>query len=196
VAGTEVVPPLVISIPDQATHQHSDLFVPKAYSIIEWTPAAESETLIAERMGNKVHLSYQEDLGIIHRKYELFSEGFYVLKDVAGDLYGYAIFHPWIYGEPPRLNQYFDRIQDSCDSLHLHDIVVADELRGRGHTSDFIRIFLEAAKNKGMPKATLVAVSGTESLWRHFGFHDLGLPSSKDALLSYSETSSYMARDI
>jgi GNAT superfamily N-acetyltransferase len=98
--------------------------------------------------------------------------------------------------EPPRLNHYFDQIPDACECLHLHDIVVADEFRGRGHTSDFIRIFLEAAKNKDKPKATLVAVGGTESLWRHFGFQDPGLQSAKDALLSYSETSTYMARDI
>jgi hypothetical protein len=107
------------AIPDQATHQHSDLFVPKAFSTIEWALAAENEIILAERLGNKVHLSYQEDFRIIHRKYELFSEGFYALKDAAGDLYGYAIFHPWIYGEPPRLNQYFDQIQRSTLSSAL-----------------------------------------------------------------------------
>ena len=170
--------------------------MPKAISTIEWAPATDNDIMLAARLGNKVHLSYQEDFRTINRKYELFSEGFYALKDAAGDLSGYAIFHPWIYGEPPRLNQYFEQIQDTCECLHLHDIVVADELRGRGHTSAFIRIFLEAAKNKDKPKATLVAVGGTESLWRHFGFQDPGLQSSKDALLSYSETSIYMARDI
>jgi len=170
--------------------------VPKAFSTLEWAPAAEKEIIVAARLGNKVHLAYQEEFCVIYRKYELFSEGCYALKDAAGDLYGYAIFHPWTYGEPPRLNQYFDRIPENCECLHLHDIVVADELRGRGHTSDFIRIFLEATKKNDKPKATLVAVGGTESLWRHFGFHDPGLQSTKDALLSYSETSIYMARDL
>jgi hypothetical protein len=170
--------------------------VTEAFSAIEWAPIAENEIRLAESMGNKVHLSYKEEYRIFYRKYELFSEGFYALKDAAGVLYGYAIFHPWIYGAPPYLNQYLEEIQQPCDSLHLHDIVIADELRGRGHMSEFIRIFLQAANILGKPRATLVAVGGTESFWNHYGFYDPRLQSARAALLSYSETSIYMARDL
>jgi hypothetical protein len=150
----------------------------------------------AEILGNRVHLSYPEDYRVFHRKHELFSDGFYALKDAAGNLQGYGVFHPWLYGAPPRLNQYLDRLPEPCDALHLHDIVIAEAFRGCGHTGDFLRIFLQAAKHHKKSKATLVAVGGTEPLWRRFGFHEPHLDLSKDAVSSYGETSRYMARDL
>jgi hypothetical protein len=170
--------------------------VSKVPSAVEWSPIGEGEIRRAERLGNKVHLAYPEDYRVFHRKYELFPDGFYTLKDAAGGLQGYGVFHPWTYGAPPRLNQYFDRIPDACDALHLHDIVIAEPFRGCGHTGDFLRLFLQAAKGRNKSKATLVAVGGTEGLWRRFGFYEPQLDSSKEAVSSYGETSLYMARPL
>jgi GNAT superfamily N-acetyltransferase len=169
--------------------------VSKVPSAVEWSPIGEGEIRRAERLGNKVHLAYPEDYRVFHRKYELFPDGFYALKDAAGELKGYGVFHPWVFGAPPRLNHYLDRLPEPCDALHLHDIVIAEAFRGRGLTGDFLRLFLGAAKHHGKSKATLVAVGGTEPLWRRFGFDDPQLDSSKDAVSSYGATSRYMARD-
>jgi hypothetical protein len=170
--------------------------VVKTPAAVEWSPIGEEEIRRAESLGNKVHLAYPEDYRVFHRKYELFPDGFYALKDAAGDLQGYGVFHPWIYGAPPRLNHYLERLPDPCGALHLHDIVIAEACRGGGHTGDFLGLFLHAAKVQGKSKATLVAVGGTEPLWRRFGFDDPQLDSSKEAVSSYGETSRYMARDL
>jgi GNAT superfamily N-acetyltransferase len=123
--------------------------VVKAPSAVEWSLIGEQELPHAEKLGNKVHLSYPEDYRVFHRKYELFPDGFYALKDAAGDLHGYAVFHPWPYGAPPRLNEVLDRLPEACDSLHLHDVVIAEAFRGLGHTGDLLGIFLEAARYHG-----------------------------------------------
>lgn len=163
---------------------------------VEWSLIGEEEVRRAEILGNKVHLAYPEDYRVVHRKYELFPDGFYALKDAAGDLQGYGVFHPWVFGAPPRLNHYLERLPEPCDALHLHDIVIAEAFRGGGQTGAFLDLFLKAAKDRHKSKATLVAVGGTEGLWRRFGFVDPQLDSSKDTLSSYGETSRYMARDL
>lgn len=168
----------------------------KTPAALEWSPIGEQEIRLAEILGNKIHLSYPEDYRVFHRKYELFPKGFYALKDAAGELQGYGVFHPWVFGAPPRLNQYLDRLPDPCDALHLHDIVIAEAFRGSGRNGDFFRLFLKAAKDLGKSKATLVAVGGTEPLWRRFGFDEPCLDSSKEAVSSYGETSRYMTRDL
>jgi hypothetical protein len=179
-----------------AIAKHSVVPAVKAPCAVEWSLIHEQELHRAEKLGNQIHLSYPEDYRVFHRKYELFPDGFHALKDAAGDLQGYAVFHPWPYGAPPRLNQVLDRLPESCDSLHLHDIVIADAFRGCGLTGDLLGIFLKAARDYDKSKATLVAVGGTEPLWRHFGFHDPCLESSKEAVSSYGATSRYMARDL
>ena len=168
----------------------------KARSAVEWSLIGEEEIRRAEILGNQVHLDYPEDYRVFHRKYELFPDGFYALKDSAGDLQGYGVFHPWVFGAPPRLNHYLKRLPEPCDALHLHDIVIAEAFRGGGQTGAFLDLFLKAAKDRNKSKATLVAVGGTEGLWRRFGFDDPQFASSKDSLSSYGETSRYMARDL
>ncbi|MEU3572718.1 GNAT family N-acetyltransferase [Kitasatospora sp. NPDC036755] len=55
-------------------------------------------------------------------------------------------------------------------NLHVHDLVIAEELRGRDVALGFIRHFREQASEQGYERISMVAVRGTDILLRLLGY--------------------------
>ncbi len=76
-------------------------------------------------------------------------------------------------------------------NLHLHDLVVADELRGRGLARRLLRHLTATARAAGYERMSLVAVGGSEPFWSAHGYRphrDVPLPDS------YGTDAVYMSR--
>jgi GNAT superfamily N-acetyltransferase len=55
-------------------------------------------------------------------------------------------------------------------NLHLHDLVIAESLRGRGLAKHLLQHLVRTAGLNGYGQISLVAVAGTESFWSANGF--------------------------
>ncbi|MFE7590285.1 GNAT family N-acetyltransferase [Kitasatospora sp. NPDC057512] len=75
-------------------------------------------------------------------------------------------------------------------NMHAHDLVVAEELRGRGLSLRMLRHLEETARTAGYRTVSLVAVRGSHVLWTRLGYRarpEIDLPES------YGTRAVYMA---
>ncbi|MFI9326538.1 GNAT family N-acetyltransferase [Kitasatospora sp. NPDC052868] len=69
----------------------------------------------------------------------------------------------------------------AAGNLHAHDLVIAEELRGRGLGVRLLDHLLETAREQRFERISLVAVRGTEVLWAPLGYRahpGVGIPAS------------------
>jgi predicted N-acetyltransferase YhbS len=64
-----------------------------------------------------------------------------------------------------------ERQVHTSDNLHLHDVVVAAELRGGGLGRRLLEHLHETAGAKGYRQVSLVAVGGSSAFWSANGYH-------------------------
>ncbi|MFC5958265.1 GNAT family N-acetyltransferase [Streptomyces pratens] len=101
---------------------------------------------------------------------------------------GYVLALPYPPSRYPDLERPEER-SFASSHLHLHDLVVADDLRGRGLGSRLVR-HLTATARQVYEEVSLVAVGGTESFWARHGFR----PDRRVELpASYGENAVYMS---
>ncbi|MFD8086145.1 GNAT family N-acetyltransferase [Kitasatospora sp. NPDC059722] len=66
-------------------------------------------------------------------------------------------------------------------NLHAHDLVIAEELRGRGLAPRLMRHLHDTARTAGYRTVSLVAVLGAQAVWARLGYRarpEIGLPES------------------
>ncbi|WP_328874473.1 GNAT family N-acetyltransferase [Streptomyces sp. NBC_00287] len=75
-------------------------------------------------------------------------------------------------------------------NLHLHDLAVAEQLRGRGWGSALLRQLTVAARSQRYRRISLIAVGGMETFWSAHGYlthREVQLPPS------YGKNAVYMS---
>ncbi|WP_037913221.1 GNAT family N-acetyltransferase [Actinacidiphila yeochonensis] len=82
---------------------------------------------------------------------------------------GYLLALPYPEGASPDLRRP-ERTVHRCGNLHLHDMAVAPDLRGRGLGGRLLRHLTAVARAGGFERISLVAVGGSESFWSARGF--------------------------
>ncbi|MFD0339527.1 GNAT family N-acetyltransferase [Streptomyces sp. NPDC127117] len=82
---------------------------------------------------------------------------------------GYLLALPYPMFEYPDLNRTEDIVFHSRN-LHLHDLVIAEEFRGRGLAKSLLRHFTGTAEVKGYEGISLIAVLGSDTFWAANGF--------------------------
>ncbi|WP_405717124.1 GNAT family N-acetyltransferase [Streptomyces sp. NBC_00046] len=82
---------------------------------------------------------------------------------------GYLLALPYPMFEYPDLNRMEDLVLHSRN-LHLHDLVIAGEFRGRGLAKCLLRHFTATAGAKGYEGISLIAVSGSDTFWSANGY--------------------------
>ncbi|APY89588.1 GNAT family N-acetyltransferase [Streptomyces alfalfae] len=78
-------------------------------------------------------------------------------------------------------------------NLHLHDIVVAEDLRQRGLARHLVDALTATARAHGYERISLVAVGGSDRYWARHGYtadEAAGLPAG------YGPTAVYMSRAV
>ncbi|MET4656893.1 diaminopimelate decarboxylase/predicted N-acetyltransferase YhbS [Streptomyces sp. PvP037] len=105
---------------------------------------------------------------------------------------GYVLALPYPRHRWPELSRPEERAYDSRN-LHLHDLVIADDLRGRGLGSRLLRHLTATAGRSAFERISLVAVGGTEGFWAGHGYRPdpaAGPPGS------YGEGAVYLSRPV
>ncbi len=114
----------------------------------------------------------------------------------AGRLHAYLIAVPVRYPELPALGAETFDVAAGADVLYLHDLAVAPEGRGTGVADRLVHAVLEAGRQRGWPRACLVAIQQSAGFWQRFGFAPAEPPSAALAakLASYGEGAQLMVR--
>jgi GNAT superfamily N-acetyltransferase len=105
---------------------------------------------------------------------------------------GYLLAMPYPMFEYPDLTR-AEEIAFHSRNLHLHDLVIAENLRGQGLAKRLLRHLTATAGSHDYEQISLVAVAGSETFWSANGFtvH----PGVKPAG-SYGANSVYMSRAV
>ncbi|MET7606027.1 GNAT family N-acetyltransferase [Streptomyces avermitilis] len=92
--------------------------------------------------------------------------------DVASRPAGYLLALPYPAGRYPELDWAEDRVVPSPASgnLHLHDIVIAERLRGRGLAQHLLNHLTLTAGSRGDERISLIAVGRSKPFWSAHGF--------------------------
>ncbi|MET9802591.1 GNAT family N-acetyltransferase [Streptomyces sp. NPDC006368] len=114
------------------------------------------------------------------RSRALASPGTCFVLDAGPRTAGYVLALPYPLFRYPDLSRGEDTTFDSRN-LHLHDIVIAPELRGRGLGRLLLRHLTATAGARGYERISLVSVGGSAPFWAAHGYrpHDeVALPAS------------------
>jgi len=119
---------------------------------------------------NKVHPTYlcESTVVLTSKVYVSPTTCFSMHED--GELIGYILSIPLIFGEIPRLTESVDQSNERSN-LHLHDCVVSPDHRKSGVASALIQAVETEALLQNFKQISLVAVEGMEIFWTHRGWH-------------------------
>ncbi|MGC4950265.1 GNAT family N-acetyltransferase [Streptomyces sp. DT224] len=105
---------------------------------------------------------------------------------------GYLLALPYPLGRCPDLSLP-EQGGPAATNLHLHDLVIAERVRGRGLAPRVLRHLEEAGRAAGYRTLSLVAVHGTQGMWAALGYRarpGTPLPAS------YGPDAVYMVREL
>jgi ribosomal protein S18 acetylase RimI-like enzyme len=105
---------------------------------------------------------------------------------------GYVLSLPYPEFQYPDLTR-AEKLSFHSPNLHLHDLVIADDFRGRGFGKRLLHHLTETAEAKMYRRISLVAVGGSNTFWSANGYHahpELTLPGG------YGANALYMSRVI
>ncbi|MCP3053793.1 GNAT family N-acetyltransferase [Aurantimonas marianensis] len=143
-------------------------------------------------LAERVHPDLPEDAAVFRDRLRLYPRGCLVLGEADGPVLGYAIGHPWRGGAPPKLDAVLGALPKHADCFYIHDVVVAPERRGAGHSRVVVETLLELAVV--YPCTSLVSVHGTTPFWSRFGFRDASDRLVPGALDAYGPAARFMRR--
>ena len=87
-----------------------------------------------------------------------------------GQSVGYLVAIPVKAGQPPPLNASTCPVPRDADALYLHDLAVLPELGGQGMAARLLRTLWQGAQSRGLQRAALVSVQGSQGFWQHHGY--------------------------
>lgn len=112
--------------------------------------------------------------------------------DLEQRLAGYLLALPYPMFRYPDLTRTEETVFHSRN-LHLHDLVIAESLRGRGLAGRLLHRLTVTAESHGYEQISLVAVAGSETFWSANGF------AAEDGIVpagSYGPSAVYMSRAV
>jgi GNAT superfamily N-acetyltransferase len=160
---------------------------------LRWQPLAPADADAVRALAGTAHAELPERTDVFAEKIRLFPAGCRKIVH-AGRLAAYGIAHPWLLDSPPPIDAFLGALPATADCLHLHDAVVAPELRGRNTGIAYIEEMAAVASAHGLATLTLVSVYGTYRLWSRCGFVERSTPALAAKLAVYGATARYMTR--
>ncbi|MER6530164.1 GNAT family N-acetyltransferase [Streptomyces sp. NPDC001508] len=120
------------------------------------------------------------------------SPGTCFVLDLDGRIAGYVLALPYPMFRYPDLTRP-ERLTHHSRNLHLHDLAVAEPLRGRGLGRRLLARLTAVAAARRYERISLVAIDGMEGFWRAHGYrthHGVHVPPG------YGEDAVYMSTGV
>jgi hypothetical protein len=160
-----------------------------------WLPLSASDIESVDKIAAAIHPGLAERPEIMAEKINLFPMGCRKLV-LHGVMMGYALAHPWTLFSAPALDEFIVSIPKGANCVHIHDIAVLPEARGRRCIEDYVALVRTLAAELNAPKLACVSVYDTEALWARYGFEVDARGPARGALAAYGPTARYMTADV
>lgn len=160
-----------------------------------WRPMSLQDLDRVQVLADVIHPDHPESRDVFTERQRLYPQGCHVLE-VEGCVMGYALTHPWRWGEPPPLNSRLGEIPHRASTFYIHDVAILPEARGNGHASQIIEHAAEHARGASLGNLSLVAVNRSQLVWERLGFRATAVPGLDGKLLSYGSDAVLMVRDL
>ncbi len=160
-----------------------------------WRPMAAADLPALLAIASEVHPRYPEDPAVFAERLALYPEGCLVLKGEDKPV-GYIVSHPWLYGQPPKLNSLLGVLPEQPTTYYIHDIALLRAARRTGAALDVVRRLDAHARSLGLPNISLIAVNASADFWSRLGFHSVHHPALDAKLRSYDADARFMVREI
>jgi len=157
-----------------------------------WRPMQPADLALVEEMADVIHEDHPEDPAVFAERQQL-SPGGCLILEVDGKPMGYALTHPWKYGNPPALDVMLGEIPADADCYHIHDVALLQTARGTGAAKAGVEAVIAHAKELGFRQMTLVAVNDTVPFWSRFGFQIDESPALAAKLATYAGQARHMS---
>jgi GNAT superfamily N-acetyltransferase len=158
---------------------------------LSWRPMKAADLPVIGEIAQTAHPLFPEAPEIFAEKQRLF-EPFCFTLEFEDSVAGYCFSHPWLRNRVPALNRLLGAPPESPDCLFLHDVALAPEARGKGASNRLVEILDGVAQRRGLNAIALVALYGSDRLWRREGFVATEIPEKE--ISSYGEAAIYMVR--
>ncbi|RZJ05098.1 MAG: GNAT family N-acetyltransferase [Brevundimonas sp.] len=135
-----------------------------------------------------------EDRACFENRLALYPRGCFVLASEVGESVGYLVAYPWLRDSAPALNSLIAALPEAAELIYLHDLALAPEARGGGHTGPIVERLADQARADGWTEMALVAVNGAAPFWEGRGFVVVETPALAAKLRSYGPDARYMVR--
>lgn len=159
---------------------------------MHWREMTAEDVARVEAMADVIHEDHPEDPAVFAERQRLHPGGC-LLLELDGKPAGYALTHPWIYGQPPALDVMLEAIPADADCYHIHDVALLATARGSGAASAGVKAIIDHARSLGFERMTLVAVNDTVPFWSRFGFTIDENPALAAKLATYAGHARHMS---
>lgn len=160
-----------------------------------WRPMTVGDLADMQILADTIHVDHPEDADVFAERLRLYPQGCAVLEDESY-LVGYALTHPWRYGEPPSLNSRLGNIPQNATTYYVHDVALLPQARGKGYAIQMGDWLLHLAEQEGFPNLSLVAVNRSQPFWEKLGFRVAVISGLEAKLQSYGPDAVFMVRDL
>jgi GNAT superfamily N-acetyltransferase len=158
-----------------------------------WRPLLAAEVPDVCAIAGRVHPAYPEEDAVFVERVRLYPAGC-ALLELYGAAAGYAVTHPWHYGQPPALNVMLGALPEAPSTYYIHDIAMLPETRGSGAGTAIAEAVIAHARETGAPNVSLVAVNASVPFWSRSGFEVVSDPALDAKLKSYDDAARFMVR--
>jgi GNAT superfamily N-acetyltransferase len=138
-------------------------------AVAVWRAMAEADLAEVVAIAAAIHVAHPERDAVFAERLFLYPRGCLILMQ-DGAVLGYAIAHPWLISAPPALDTLLGALPARPDCLYLHDVALRPAGRGHGATARLLARLDDLARAAGLARLALVAIPGTDRVWRRLGF--------------------------
>lgn len=158
---------------------------------LRWEPLEAGDLDRVDAIQHLVHAELPEPRALLAEKRNLFPAGCRRLVGSAR-MVGYALAHSWTLGRVPVLGAPLGSLPARPDCLHMHDVAILPEGRGRGAAGLYTAYLRDLARAHGLEALACVSVYGTAPFWAGHGFAAASPQPAPGALCSYGAGAVYM----
>ena len=155
-------------------------------SAVAWRRMTQPDLVGVESIGDAIHPDYPEDATIIAERLQMYG---------ANGIQGYAVAHPWLFGQPPPLNKLLGQLPVQADTLYIHDLALTPKGRNGGFGTEAVDLLARQARREAFMSMSLVAVGSSPHFWRRNGFEATDPEATRTALATY-KGSVFMKREL
>lgn len=165
-------------------------------TLYQWRPMTQDDLDGVVEVAALSFPDHPEDRECFANRLQINPEGCFVLADEAGGVKGYLVAYPWVRHAAPALNTLIEAMPENAEVVYLHDLAIHPGLRGGGYTRPVIEALADAAKARGYPLISLVAVNNASAFWARNGFEVQRPDGMAAKLASYGDDACYMERPL